>query len=195
MEIEKKNKAVFLDRDGTINIEKNYLYKIEDFEFIPGAIEGMRLLQENGFLLVIVTNQSGIARGYYKEDDFFVLNSWMMKELDKRGVHISAIYYCPHHPDAIVPEYRKKCLCRKPQIGMFESAIEELNIDLSQSIAIGDKLRDCEIARTTDCTGYLIGTGEPSEIIEEVKMKKYRNIQYADNLLEAAKMILTDSIR
>ena len=153
----KKNKAVFLDRDGTINVDKHYLYKIEEFEFLPGAVEGMRALQEAGYLLIIVTNQSGIGRGYYTEEAFHTLNQWMIEMLERQGVHITAVYYCPHLPDAALPEYRQECSCRKPKPGMYYQAAEEWNIDFAQSIAIGDNLRDCAICQAEGCRGFLIG--------------------------------------
>ena len=184
------NKAVFLDRDGTINIEKNYLYKVEDFEFIPGAIEGMRMLQEAGFILVIVTNQSGIARGYYTEDDFAVLNSWMIDELRENGVDITAIYYCPHLPNATIKKYSANCDCRKPLTGMYERAVNDYDIDLSQSYAIGDKIRDCEVCNKTQCRGFLVGENESDDIIEQTKNGALVGIEYATDLLEAARKII-----
>ena len=180
------NKAVFLDRDGTINVEKNYLFKIEDFEFLPGVIEALKLFQENGYKLIIITNQSGIARGYYTEEDFHKLNDWMIDTLKKYGIYIDAVYYCPHHPDAINQEYRMDCQCRKPNIGLFIKAAEEFNIDLSKSIAIGDKIRDCSICSTTSCSGYLIGNNESTDIINAVKGKQYRDISYENDLLSVA---------
>ena len=153
----KKNKAVFLDRDGTINVDKHYLYKIEEFEFLPGAVEGMRALQEAGYLLIIVTNQSGIGRGYYTEEAFHTLNQWMIETLERQGVHITAVYYCPHLPDAALPEYRQECSCRKPKLGMYYQAAKDWNIDFAQSIAIGDNLRDCAICQAEGCRGFLIG--------------------------------------
>lgn len=155
--ISQMNKAVFLDRDGTINIDKGYLYKISDFEFLPGAVEGLRMLQDAGYLLIIITNQSGIGRGYYTEEDFMRLNDYMKEELKKSGVNISGVYYCPHLPDAEVERYRKICNCRKPATGLFERAVKDFDIDLSLSYAIGDKERDCSICLKSDCRGFLIG--------------------------------------
>ena len=172
------NKAIFLDRDGTINVEKHYLYKIEDFEFLPGAIDALKKLQGAGFLLVILTNQSGIARGYYSEEDFLKLNTWMLEEFKRHDVLISKVYYCPHLPDASIEKYRETCECRKPKLGMFEQAIIEHKIDLGRSFAIGDKLRDCAICEKTDCRGFLIGTQEKVDVIEDVKAGKRRNICY-----------------
>ena len=184
------NKAIFLDRDGTINVEKHYLYKIEDFEFLPGAIPSLKKLQDAGFLLIIITNQSGIARGYYSEGDFFKLNTWMLEELKRYDVNISDVYYCSHLPDAKIEKYRKTCECRKPKLGMFKQAVLEHNIDLDYSFAIGDKLRDCAICENTGCRGFLIGFQEKVDVIEEVKSGKRRNISYASSLLDCVDRIL-----
>ncbi|MBR4085145.1 MAG: HAD family hydrolase [Lachnospiraceae bacterium] len=182
-------KAVFLDRDGTINIEKHYLYKIEDFEFILNAIEGLKLLQQMGYMLIIVTNQSGIGRGYYTEEAFLRLNNWMLNRLEVEGIHIEKVYYCPHLPGAKVEKYRMNCKCRKPSLGMYEKAIEEFEIELSKSFAIGDKIRDCEICFTTDCRGFLIDNNESTDVINRVKLGQIKNVQYANDLYECAKII------
>ena len=184
------NKAVFLDRDGTINKDKAYLSKIEEFEYIPGVIEGLKLLQEAGFLLIVITNQSGIARGYYKEIDFLKLNDWMITDLKKNGINISKVYYCPHHPDGVVGKYSIECGCRKPKLGMFESAIKEFDIDIRESYTIGDKIRDSFLCENSQCRGFLISNLEKDRIIADVKNGKYRNIEYAEDLLAAAKRIV-----
>ncbi|WP_345992926.1 D-glycero-beta-D-manno-heptose 1,7-bisphosphate 7-phosphatase [Sulfurimonas sp. HSL-1716] len=134
-------KALFLDRDGVINKEINYLYKIEDFEFIDGIFELCRFYQKKGYLLIVVTNQSGIARGYYTSEQFDTLTSWMIEEFAKNGIKIDKVYYCPHHPDI-----SGKCECRKPDIGMFTEAEKEFDIDLKNSIMVGDNERDIEAA-------------------------------------------------
>ena len=133
------NKAVFLDRDGVINIDKAYVYKIEDFEFCQGVFEALKHFQNLGYLLIVVTNQSGIGRGYYREEDFQHLTQWMKQELQKCGVAIDAVYYCPHAPEAM-------CNCRKPKSGMFENAIKALDIDVNKSWMIGDKESDIQAA-------------------------------------------------
>lgn len=184
------NKAIFLDRDGTINIDKAYLSKIEDFEYIPGVIEGLKLLQDAGYLLIIITNQSGIARGYYSEEEFIKLNNWMIMDLNNKGINISRVYYCPHHPEGQVEKYRVNCECRKPKLGMYETAIKEFDIDVSLSYTIGDKVRDSVLCEVTDCKGFLISNLEKSSVIENVKKGKYKNIRYVDSLLEAAKEIV-----
>ncbi len=173
-----KSKAVFLDRDGTINVDKNYLYKIDEFEFLPGAVEALRLLQSAGFLLIIITNQSGIARGYFTEADYLKLTDWMLAALKNYGVNISGVYYCPHLPEAEISEYRKVCDCRKPKTGLFEQAVRDFDIDLAKSYAIGDKPRDCAICETTDCKGFIIGRTSTNDKVKPVS-----------SLLEAAKII------
>lgn len=186
-------KAIFLDRDGTLNVEKNYVYKIEDYEFLPGVPEGLKLLHNAGFLLIIITNQSGIARGYYSEEDFLKLNKWMCQELIKNGVNIDKIYYCPHHPQAKIERYRKKCMCRKPAVGLFYKAVEEYGIELSKSFAIGDKIRDCAICFQTACRGFLIGHNENDNIINSVKDGHYPRIKYSDDFLTCVKEIIKQS--
>jgi D-glycero-D-manno-heptose 1,7-bisphosphate phosphatase len=132
-------KALFLDRDGVINIEKDYLYKIDDFEFIDGIIDLVKYYYDLGFIIIIVTNQSGIARNYYTEKDFLFLSSWMKDEFFKKDILISDIFYCPHHPSVA-----GDCSCRKPNPGMFLEASSKFNINMSESIIIGDKETDIE---------------------------------------------------
>lgn len=133
------NKALFLDRDGVINIEKNYTFRIKDFDFVPNIFELCRNFQKKGFFIFIITNQAGIARGYYTLEDFKILTSWMINEFKNNNVDISKVYYCPHHPD-----FTGKCSCRKPSPQMILNAKKEFNLDLKESILIGDKLSDIE---------------------------------------------------
>jgi len=132
-------KALFLDRDGVINVEKDYLYKIEDFEFIDGIVSLCQHYQEKGYLLFVVTNQSGIAREYYNENDFNRLTTWMLNQFKTKDVFISKVYFCPHHP-----QISGECNCRKPKPGMLLQAKDEYNLDMKNSIIIGDKERDIE---------------------------------------------------
>lgn len=141
------NKALFLDRDGVINVEKNYVYKIEDFEFIEGIFELVRSYQEKGFLIIVITNQSGIGRGYYTEEDFHKLNNWMIEQFKQKGIIITEVYYCPYHPTHGKGEYLKDSFDRKPNPGMILKAQEKYDIDLSQSVLIGDKESDIEAGR------------------------------------------------
>ncbi|WP_439258147.1 D-glycero-beta-D-manno-heptose 1,7-bisphosphate 7-phosphatase [Lonepinella sp. BR2271] len=137
------NKAIFLDRDGTLNIDHGYVHQIDDFQFIEGSIEALKALKAMGYLLVVVTNQSGIARGYFSEDQFLQLTEWMDWSLADRGVDLDGIYYCPHHPEG-EGEFRQDCDCRKPKSGMLQQAIKELKIDPRRSFMVGDKIEDLQ---------------------------------------------------
>ncbi|EMJ7522040.1 D-glycero-beta-D-manno-heptose 1,7-bisphosphate 7-phosphatase [Providencia rettgeri] len=153
--------AVFLDRDGTINIDHGYVYKIDDFEFIEGSIEAMLELKKMGYALVIVTNQSGIGRGIYTENQFMQLTEWMDWSLADRGVDLDGIYFCPHHIDAKIEEYRQDCNCRKPKPGMLLDAQSFLNIDMAASIMVGDKLADILAGKAAKVgTTVLVKSGE-----------------------------------
>lgn len=182
------NKAIFLDRDGTINVDKNYTYRISDFEFIPYAVEGLKLLKEAGYLLIILTNQSGIARGFYTEEDLFALNQWMFQELDRDGIRIDGFYYCPHLPDATNVDYRLDCDCRKPKLRMFYKAVNEFDIDLNNSFSIGDNVRDLEICKDTNCKGYII-CSETESRLELNQVMEGSKIKKISSLYEAAKDI------
>ncbi|MDP8162283.1 D-glycero-beta-D-manno-heptose 1,7-bisphosphate 7-phosphatase [Pasteurella skyensis] len=137
-----KQKAIFLDRDGTLNIDYDYVHKIDDFDFIEGVIPTLRKFKEKGYLLVLVTNQSGIGRGIFTEEQFLELTQWFDWSLAEQGIDFDGIYYCPHHPEKALGEYKQECDCRKPKPGMFLQAIDELNIDPAQSFIVGDKLSD-----------------------------------------------------
>ena len=162
------NKAIFLDRDGTINVDKNYLYKQEDFEYIEGAVEGLRLLCNMGYLLVIITNQSGIARGYYSEEDYHKLDNWLKNDLFDKGVKIAGSYYCPHLREGKVKAYAIECECRKPKTALFWQAEKDLNIDMDMSYAIGDKVRDLCICGESGVKGILFGSVKEADSIYHV---------------------------
>ncbi|WP_189405748.1 D-glycero-beta-D-manno-heptose 1,7-bisphosphate 7-phosphatase [Alteromonas halophila] len=140
-------KAFFLDRDGVINADHGYVSQPEDFEFLPGVFEACCAIKAAGYLLVIVTNQAGIARGYYTEDDFHALTSWMRDQFRREGIDIDAIHYCPHHPTEGLAHYKQQCDCRKPAPGMLLEAAQRLNIDLAASVMVGDKPSDMEAGR------------------------------------------------
>jgi len=137
MNIEKQNKALFIDRDGTINIEKNYVYKIEDFEFTPGIFNLLLKFQQLQYIIIIITNQSGIARGFYSEADYLKLTNWMIHQFKINGIQISKVCHCPHHP-----KISGSCNCRKPKPGLLFKAMDEFNINPGDSILIGDKKSD-----------------------------------------------------
>ena len=182
-------KAIFLDRDGTINVEKNYIYRKEEFIFLPNVIDALRKLQDNDFILIIITNQSGIARGYYTEEEFLELNRWMLGQLKEECIYVTDVLYCPHHPDAVIWQYRKECNCRKPGTELFWEATRKYNIDLSQSYAIGDKIRDCAICKESKCRGFLIGKNEDEHIIAKIKQGRLDRIEYQENLLSCTERI------
>ncbi len=151
--------TVFLDRDGVINVEKEYLYRIEDFAFIPGAPEAIARLNRAGALVIVVTNQAGIAHGYYTEADVQRLHDYMIEELARSGAHLDAIYMCPYHPKGAVPEYAQPSRDRKPEPGMFEQAIRDFNLRDDRRFVIGDKFEDLLAGREAGCVTVLVRTG------------------------------------
>ena len=168
-----RNKVIFLDRDGTINIDYGYVYQKEKLEFIDGAIEGLKNLSTAGYKLIIITNQSGIGRCFFTEEDYAEFNNYFLGQLKLFGIEIEKVYYCPHTDS-------DNCECRKPKLKLFYDAIEEFNVDLSNSYAIGDKERDLAICNETSIKGILIGN----------KSDKYLNFS---NLLDAANYITKES--
>lgn len=134
------NRAIFLDRDGIINVDKSYVHKIEDFEFCEGIFEALKHFQNLGYVLIVVTNQSGIGRGYYSEEEFLKLNSEMLDMITRKGINIIKVYHCPHIPE-------DNCKCRKPNTLMFESAQKEFDIDMQNSWMIGDKPSDIKAGK------------------------------------------------
>jgi len=151
--------AVYLDRDGTINVEKDYLYKIEDFEFIPGAPEAIKRLKDAGFLVVVVTNQSGVARGYYTLEDVERLHVYLSTCLVKYNAAVDGYYVCPHHPDEGSGELTMDCACRKPKPGMLLDAAADLGVDLHRSWMVGDKVADVEAGSEAGVRPLMVATG------------------------------------
>lgn len=145
--LDQKRKAAFLDRDGVINIDHGYVSSPEQFEFIDGVFDACRHLQQQGYLLIVVTNQSGIGRGYYNEQQFHALTDWMKAQFESHGVTITDVFFCPHHPVNAKPPYQTNCNCRKPAPGMLLQAIEKYQIDPGQSLMLGDKKADMQAAK------------------------------------------------
>lgn len=154
-------RAVFLDRDGTINEESGYLFRKEDCRFIPGALSAISELHKAGFLIIVVTNQSGIARGLYNEVDLEKLHTFMNEEIEAAGGKVVSWYHCPHHPD--YPGDATQCDCRKPLPGMLHRAARELAIDLGASWMVGDKLADINAGLAAGCQTILVKTGYGAE--------------------------------
>jgi len=147
------NKAVFLDRDGVINVDKNYVYKIEDLEFIPGSVVALKKLKQKGYLLIIITSQSGIGRGYYTEKDYLKFRKEFHERLTKLGVKIEEEYYCPHSP-------KDECKCRKPNTELIEKAIKKYDVDISKSYFVGDKTSDVLAGKNAGLKTILVKTGK-----------------------------------
>lgn len=178
-------RAVFLDRDGTLNVEKEYLYRVDECELIPGVGEALRRLNEAGWLVVVVSNQSGVARGYYGEQDVAVLHRHIEAELALCGCQVAGWYYCPHHPSGMEP-YNQSCDCRKPLPGMLLQAARELDIDLSNSWMVGDKLVDVEAGIAAGCRPLLVRTGYGQQ--EEVRLPD--GVPVCNDLTAAVGLIL-----
>jgi len=153
------NSAIFFDRDGVLNEEVGYLHEIEKFKWIDGAIDAIKFCNAQKLLAVVVTNQSGVARGFYTEDDVKKIHAFMQSELKKFGAHIDAFYYCPHHPEGNITAYKKVCDCRKPEPGLILRACRELEINPATSILIGDSERDIESGRRAGIGKWILFTG------------------------------------
>ena len=159
------NKAIFFDRDGTLNVDVHYLHDPRDFVWVEGAITAIRWANEHGYLVIVITNQSGIARGYYDEAAVHHLHDWMNRELAKHGAHIDAFYYCPHHIEGKLPAYTKSCDCRKPAPGMILRAIAEHDIDPAASWMFGDAESDVAAAENAGVRGVRYAGGSLCELI------------------------------
>jgi D,D-heptose 1,7-bisphosphate phosphatase len=147
--------AAFLDRDGTLNEDAGYVHQPEEFHWLPGAQESIRLLNDAGYLVFVVTNQAGVGRGYYTEADVERLHGWMNGQLRSQGAHIDAFYFCPHHPESGIGAYRQTCTCRKPEPGLISKAASDWGIDLARSVGLGDKESDAAACRRAG-VGYMV---------------------------------------
>jgi D-glycero-D-manno-heptose 1,7-bisphosphate phosphatase len=168
-----KRGALFLDRDGVINFDRGYVHRKEDFEFIPGIFEVVRFANKAGLRVVVVTNQSGIARGLYSESTFHSLSQWMLGQFECRGATVDAVYHCPHHPDYVYNNVRGQCTCRKPEPGMFLRAIEELRIDPDRSVVIGDNISDMQAGERAGLGELVLLRGQCNEDVELGPMRSH----------------------
>lgn len=183
------DKVIFFDRDGTINEEVNYLYRTEELVILPGVPEAIRLLREDGYRIVVVTNQAGVARGYYTCREVEKLHDYLNEVLKKEGAWIDHFFYCPHHPVYGIGAYKRVCRCRKPETGMLLMAEQYYEIDKENSYMIGDKLLDVEAGRRYGVKGILVGTGYGAEIHRE-QMEEPAYDFYAETLMGAARHIV-----
>jgi D-glycero-D-manno-heptose 1,7-bisphosphate phosphatase len=177
--------TVFIDRDGTINVDAGYMNHTDNFHVYPFAAQAIRMLNLRGILAVVVTNQSGLARGFYTLDTMHITHDKMNAHLASQGAHVDGIYYCPHDPKAKVEEFRMECECRKPKAGMLEQAARELPIDINRTVFIGDKQSDIDAGAAFGSKTILVNTGygKGEKIVRE---PDYR----AENLLEAVNIAL-----
>lgn len=187
-------RAVFLDRDGTLNEEVGYVYDSAQFRLYEYAAQAVRLINEAGWLAIVVTSQAGIARGIYTERFLTELHEQMTTDLSLAGATIDAIYYCPHHPTDGEAPYRQECNCRKPKPGMLKRAAEELNVDLSASVVIGDRFRDWGMAQAVGARGVLVLTGYGQGEWERDKDAWPQQPDHvAENVLEAVRWVIQQS--
>ena len=185
--------AVFLDRDGTINVEGGYINHVDRFGLIEGAAEAVILLKNNGLKTIVVTNQTGVAQGYYPESHLARLHNKMKALLKEKGAELDAIYYCPHHPSIGEPPYRQDCDCRKPKLGMIRKAEKDLSVDARKSYMVGDKISDVEFGRRAGCKSILVLTGYGKGELEYNRDKLNGEPDYiAEDILDAAKWIVND---
>jgi D-glycero-D-manno-heptose 1,7-bisphosphate phosphatase len=160
--------AVFLDRDGVLNLDTGFVYQPADFQWVQGAQDAVRWLNQSGFYVFVVTNQSGVARSYFTEDDVIRLHHWIEAELARTGAYIDAFRFCPHHEQAVLPQYRKACNCRKPRAGMITDLLASFPVDRERSILIGDSGRDLEAAHEAGISGFKFAGGDLKEFVQEI---------------------------
>jgi len=178
------NKTVFIDRDGVIVEENNY-NKIEQLKLIEGSAKAIKLLNKNNFLTIIITNQAGVAKNYFTENDVIIFNNKLKEKLkEHNNCHIDAIYYCPHHPNS-------NCECRKPKSGMLYTAKGKFDIDFTESFMIGDKITDIEAGDNVGCKTIMVMTGYGKE---NVNIKTNKSYHVAENLYDAVKFIIKEII-
>ena len=171
---------MFFDRDGTLNVEKNYMFRVEDWEWLPGAIEAIQIFNQRGFQVIVISNQAGIARGLYSVQDLERLHVWVNEDLSRHGATIDAFYFCPHHPDFGGP-----CSCRKPEPGLLFRAARERRIDLAQSFLVGDKATDIHAGIAAGCTSFLLASGYG----EQERGNVPANVPFLHSLLELPRLL------
>jgi D-glycero-D-manno-heptose 1,7-bisphosphate phosphatase len=185
--------AVFMDRDGTISEEVGYLSELDQLCLISKSAEAIRLINESGLMAIVITNQSGVARGYFTEEMVNRIHEKMKELLEKQDVHLDGIYYCPHHPEGVIEYYRKTCNCRKPAVGLLEKASKDHDINLAASYIVGDKLIDIELASKVGAKGILVLTGYGKDELKKINdVPEIKPAYVADNLFDAIEWITND---
>lgn len=188
-------RAIFIDRDGTLNEDIGYVSTPDELILYPWAAEAVRLVNHSGFKAIVITNQSGIARGMYTEETLAAIHERMITELAREGARIEAVYYCPHHPNIGTLDFSKNCDCRKPRTGMLETAAREHKIDLKRSFVIGDKSSDILLARNAGAVPLLVLTGYGRETLADPEQWPCHPSFVAENLLQAVKQILDSELQ
>lgn len=186
-------RAVFLDRDGTLNEEVGYISDPAQFQLLDFAADAIRLLNEAGFLVIVITNQAGIARGLFTEEFLAGLHQRMTETLIQGGARVDAIYYCPHHPEFGEPPYRQACDCRKPLPGLLTRAALEFDLNLSECLVIGDRYGDVAAAQAVGARGVLVLTGHGQKEFEQEQGNQIKADYIAANVLEAVRWIINES--
>lgn len=187
----KKRPAVFLDRDGTLIPDMEYLAKPEHVSLYLGTVEALKLLRKSGFYLFVVTNQSGVARGYFSEETVKAVHRKLQSMLKAKGARLDAFYYCPHYPTGKIKKFAIVCDCRKPKIGMIQQALRKYPVDLKHSYVVGDKISELQLARNAGTSqGILVRTGSGRKSEKELEAKPIAKSAVVSDILKAAKYIL-----
>lgn len=188
-----KRPAVFLDRDGTINEQMGYINHISRFVFLPGAVEAIGILNRNRYLVIVVSNQSGVARGYFPLALVDEVHAHMKMMLKKNGADIDGLFFCPHHPEGKVAKYSMSCNCRKPKTGLIEKACEAFDIDMANSYVIGDRISDIELAHRADLKGVLVTTGYGRGDVDHLlPHSTCKPVHIAEDLFQAVRWIIME---
>jgi len=186
--------AVFLDRDGCVNVEDDHIRRVEQFRLYPDAIASIKRLNDAGFLVVVITNQSGVARGYMSEKLVREVHTLLLKWTAEGGARIDRIEYCPHHPEGAVEPYAVECDCRKPRPGMLLRAAEEMDIDFTRSYVVGDKISDIELGPATGAKSVIVRTGFGAREIGKIERGEApRPGHIAGGIGDAVDWILADA--
>lgn len=184
--------AVFLDRDGTINVEAGYIRDLANMHLMPGAAQAIRRLNEMGVPAILATNQSGPARGYYGEDWVHTLNGRVVELLEAEGARLDDVFYCPHHPEGTVAAFSMSCRCRKPETGMLDDAAAKHGLDLAASYMIGDKATDVEVGQRAGCRTVLLRSGYGEQVIAGEYQWRVVADFVADTIVEAIDWVVSD---
>jgi D-glycero-D-manno-heptose 1,7-bisphosphate phosphatase len=182
-----KKPVAFFDRDGVLNLDRGYVHKPEDFNWQPDAREAVKLLNDSGYLVMLVTNQSGIGRGYYDESTFHSLTVWIQEQLSERGAHLDDVFFCPHHPTAGLGKFLCDCDCRKPNSGMIDQACATWEINMTRSFVVGDSENDMDLAKAAGIPGYLYKEGSLLTFIRSILCRKAPTAKHASRIVEKSR--------